>query len=196
MTCLKCRADCDSGEHNSCTEKRKKKVHLLFAFLSVLLSWGDFKLLRYLNQNTARDLPLSWNQLSFCKGVSFWVTHFSACDPNIHPPETPCRQAEEEICLFSAQFGFHVVAPVDLLLIPTSNYLNYTFDLIIATPKINHERRVDLTPQAEFNMHHNDVLLPPTIGVLVCLSISWIMQKYWSSWNLTEGCSMGRGWSR
>lgn len=55
-------------------------------FLSLLaLFWGDFNLLWCPNQNAARDLPLSWNQLSFCKGVSFWVTHFRTYDPSTLP---------------------------------------------------------------------------------------------------------------
>ena len=77
----------------SSTVVRSRPLALRFSACSCW-AWGDFRLLRYPNQNTARDLPLCWNKFSFCSGVSFWVTHFSTYDPNSSPPKTPRRQRD------------------------------------------------------------------------------------------------------
>ena len=83
--------------HTVVLQRCQKKSAPSSVFLSLLaLSWGDFKLPRYSNQNTARDFPLSWNQLSFCSGVSFWLTHPHTYMTQTLSPKTPCRQKEEQ----------------------------------------------------------------------------------------------------
>lgn len=109
--------------HTVVLQSCQKKSAPSSVFLSLLaLSWGDFKLPRYSIQNTARDFPLSWNQLSFCSGVSFWLTHLHTYMTQTLSPKTPCRQKEEQMPLFS----LHPIGVLEYMHVPNLWHLTDT----------------------------------------------------------------------